>query len=68
MNAISASTETVKESEVKRLVEVFLVVISTLITNVLSVETHGLKAGDGDRQIGNDSEVNARSVERLENK
>jgi hypothetical protein len=64
MNAISVSKETVKKLEVRRLVEVFLVVIFTLIMNALDAEIDGLKVGDGDLEIGNDSEVDVRDVER----
>jgi len=68
MSAVFVLVEIVKESRARKSVEVFLVVIFTLITNALNVEINGLKAGDGERQIGNTSESIVRNVERQGNK
>jgi len=68
MSAVFVSTETVKESKAKRSVEVFPGVIFPSIMNALSVEILGLKAGGGDREIGNNSELDAKNVVRSGNK
>ena len=68
MSAVFVSIETVKESKAKKSVEVFLDVTFPLTMNALDVEILGLKAGDGDRKIGNNSVLNAKNVERSGNK
>lgn len=57
-----------KESKAKKPVEVYLGVILASNLNALGVEILGLKVGDGDRKIGNNSKPDAKNVERSENK
>lgn len=66
-NVVFVLTETVKESRVKKSVEV-LENGFPLIMYVLNAEINGLKIGDGNRQIGNSSWSNVKNVERQGNK